>query len=96
MEVKLDSIKRSKNSETPTNIGRSLGLSRSTVAAILKDKEHTIEHVKGSAPMKATVITKQRSSLIIEKIIGALVGKSKSMAYSGEPYRDLREGKKIV
>ena len=66
MQVKLDIIKRSKNGETPTNIDRSLGLSRSTVATILKDKEHIIVHVKGSAPMKATVITKQCSGLIIE------------------------------
>ena len=36
------------------------------MATIVKDKEHIIEHVKGSAPMKATVITKQHSGLIIE------------------------------
>lgn len=66
MEVKMDIIKRSEKGETPTNVGRSLGLSRSTVATILKDKERIVEHVKGSAPMKATVITKQRSGLIIE------------------------------
>ncbi|XP_045123812.1 tigger transposable element-derived protein 1-like [Portunus trituberculatus] len=59
-------IKRSQKGETPTNIGRLLGLSRSTVATIIKDKEHIMEHVKGSAPMKVTVITKQRSGLIIE------------------------------
>ena len=66
MKVKLDIIKRSKNGEIPTNIGRSHSLSRSTVATILEDKERIIEHVKGSAPMQATVITKQRSGLIIE------------------------------
>ena len=66
MEVKLDIIKRSKNGKTPMNIGRLLGPSRSTVATIFKDKERIIEHVKGSAPMKATVVTKQRSSLITE------------------------------
>ena len=66
MEVKLKIIKRSKNGETPTKIGRSLGLNRSTVATILKDKKRIIEHVKGPAPMKATVITKHRSILIIE------------------------------
>ncbi|XP_068228074.1 putative CENPB DNA-binding domain-containing protein 1 [Palaemon carinicauda] len=66
MEVKLDTIKRSKNGETLTNISRALGLSHSAVATILKDKERIIEHVKGSAPMKSTVITKQRSGLIIE------------------------------
>ena len=43
-----------------------LGLSRLTMATILKDKERIIEHVKGSDPMKAAVITKQHSGLIIE------------------------------
>ena len=67
MEVKLDIIKRSKNGKTPTKIGRSLDLSLSTVASILKDNERIIEHGKGSAHMKATVIIKQRDVLIIEK-----------------------------
>ncbi|XP_077137820.1 putative CENPB DNA-binding domain-containing protein 1 [Ranitomeya variabilis] len=66
MEVKVDILRRSDKGETPTEIGRSLGLSRSTVATIIKDKDRILEHVKGSAPMKATVITKQRSGLIIE------------------------------
>ena len=44
----------------PMKIGWLLGLSHLTVATILKDKEHIIEHVK------ATVITKQCSGLIIE------------------------------
>ncbi|XP_069832131.1 tigger transposable element-derived protein 1-like [Dendropsophus ebraccatus] len=66
MEVKLDIIKRYDKGKTATDIGRSLGLSHSTVATIIKDKHRILEHVKGSAPMKATVITKQRSGLIIE------------------------------
>ncbi|XP_068238386.1 tigger transposable element-derived protein 1-like [Palaemon carinicauda] len=36
------------------------------MATILKDKECIVEHVKGSAPMTGTVITKQRSGLIIK------------------------------
>ena len=63
MELKLDIIKRSEKGETPTIIGKALNLSRSTVGTIVKDKERIKEHVKGSAPMKATVITKQRSGL---------------------------------
>ncbi|KAL6467717.1 hypothetical protein MHYP_G00233940 [Metynnis hypsauchen] len=39
MEVKLDIVKRSDKGETATNIGRSRGLSRSTVAMIIKDKD---------------------------------------------------------
>ena len=49
MEEKLDIIKRAEKGETPTNIGRSLGFSRSTVATIIKDR--ILDHVKGSAPM---------------------------------------------
>ncbi|CAM1320131.1 Uncharacterised protein r2_g2849 [Pycnogonum litorale] len=66
MEVKLDIIKRSEKGETPSNIGKALSLSRSTVGTIVKYKARILEHVKGSAPVKATVITKQRSGLIIE------------------------------
>ena len=49
------------------NIGWLLGLSRLTMVTILKDKECIIEHVKGSDPMKATVITKQHRGIIIGK-----------------------------
>uniref|UniRef100_A0A3P8V795 Uncharacterized LOC103391887 n=1 Tax=Cynoglossus semilaevis TaxID=244447 RepID=A0A3P8V795_CYNSE len=66
MEVKLDIITRSEKGETPTNIGRVLGLSRTTVSTIICDKKRILEHVKGSPPMKSTVITKQRSGLIVE------------------------------
>ena len=66
MEMKLDIIKRSKNGETATNIDRSLVLSRSTGATIIRDQGRIVEHVKGSAPMKATVITKQRRGLKFE------------------------------
>ena len=38
MEKQFD-IRRSKNCQTPTNIGRSFNLSYSTVATILKDRE---------------------------------------------------------
>uniref|UniRef100_A0A2C9LLX7 HTH psq-type domain-containing protein n=1 Tax=Biomphalaria glabrata TaxID=6526 RepID=A0A2C9LLX7_BIOGL len=66
MEVKVDIIRRSDKGETPTEIGRSLQLSRSTVTTIIKDKDGILEHVTRSAPMKATVITMQRSGLSIE------------------------------
>ena len=36
------------------------------MATIIKDKERILKHVKGSAPMQSTVITKQRSGLFIE------------------------------
>ena len=66
MEVKLNIVKRSEKGETATNIGQSLGLSRWTVAKIIKDKDRILEHVKGAAPTKSTVIIKQHSGLIIK------------------------------
>lgn len=66
MEVKVNIIKLSEKGETPLNIGRLLGLSRTTASTIISDKKRILEYVKGSAPMKSTVITKKHSSLIIE------------------------------
>lgn len=62
----LDIVKRSEMREAATNIYRLLGLNRSTVAAIIKDKDHLLELMKISAPMKSTVIIKQRNGPIIE------------------------------
>ncbi|XP_053413462.1 PRKR-interacting protein 1 isoform X2 [Nycticebus coucang] len=66
MEKKVEIIKRSERGETPSSIGRAFAYSRSTIATILKDKGRIMEHVKGHTPMNATIITKQRSGLIIE------------------------------
>ncbi|XP_061657179.1 tigger transposable element-derived protein 1-like [Syngnathoides biaculeatus] len=66
MEVKLDIVKRSKRGETPTNIGRVLDLSRSTVATIIKDQDRILEHVKASPHMKSTIISKQNCGLMME------------------------------
>lgn len=66
MENKVEIIKRSEKGETPSSIGRALGYNRSTIATILKDKGRIMEHVKGHTPMHATIITKQRSGLIVE------------------------------
>jgi hypothetical protein len=41
-------------------------LAASTVKSILNDSARIKEHVKGSAPLKSTVITKQRSGAIYE------------------------------
>lgn len=62
----LDIVKRSEMREAATNIYRLLGLNRSTVAAIIKDKDPLLELMKISAPMKSTVIIKQRNGPIIE------------------------------
>nr|XP_033817702.1 tigger transposable element-derived protein 1-like isoform X1 [Geotrypetes seraphini] len=66
IEQKVEIIKRSERGETPSSIGKALGYSRSTIGTILKDKVKIMDYVKGCAPLKATIITKQRSSLIIK------------------------------
>ncbi|XP_064098682.1 putative CENPB DNA-binding domain-containing protein 1 [Macrobrachium nipponense] len=67
MEVKYDVVKRSEKGETNTEIGHALGLSRTTVVTIVKDKERILKHVKDAAPMKSTVINeKQCSQSIVE------------------------------
>ncbi|XP_064083878.1 putative CENPB DNA-binding domain-containing protein 1 [Macrobrachium nipponense] len=67
MEVKYDVVKRSEKGETNIEIGRALGLSRTTVVTIVKDKERILKHVKDAAPIKSTVINeKQRSQSIVE------------------------------
>uniref|UniRef100_A0A8C4RA68 HTH CENPB-type domain-containing protein n=1 Tax=Eptatretus burgeri TaxID=7764 RepID=A0A8C4RA68_EPTBU len=71
LEKKLDIIKRSDRGENLSQIGRSLDLNRSTVGTIIKDKTRILQHIKGSAPMKSTIITKQRSGVIanMEKLL---------------------------
>ncbi|XP_053568008.1 tigger transposable element-derived protein 1-like [Bombina bombina] len=66
MELKVEIIKRSERGENPSSIGKELGYSRSTIATILKDKGRIMDHVKGYTPMNATIITKQRSGLVIQ------------------------------
>ncbi|XP_053561594.1 putative CENPB DNA-binding domain-containing protein 1 [Bombina bombina] len=66
MEIKVEIIKRSERGENPSSIGKELGYSRSTIATILKDKGRIMDHVKGYTPMNATIITKQRSGLVIQ------------------------------
>ncbi|KAK1327403.1 hypothetical protein QTO34_014194 [Cnephaeus nilssonii] len=66
MGMKGDLIRCSEKGETLTNIDRLLGQSPTTVSTIIDHQKRILEHVKGSAPMKSTVITEQRSGLIIE------------------------------
>lgn len=55
----MDIIRRSEKGETSAAIGRALGLNRSTIGTIIKDKERIVEHVKIAAPVKSMIITKQ-------------------------------------
>nr|XP_032804588.1 uncharacterized protein LOC116939839 [Petromyzon marinus]XP_032804589.1 uncharacterized protein LOC116939839 [Petromyzon marinus]XP_032804590.1 uncharacterized protein LOC116939839 [Petromyzon marinus]XP_032804591.1 uncharacterized protein LOC116939839 [Petromyzon marinus]XP_032804592.1 uncharacterized protein LOC116939839 [Petromyzon marinus]XP_032804593.1 uncharacterized protein LOC116939839 [Petromyzon marinus]XP_032804595.1 uncharacterized protein LOC116939839 [Petromyzon marinus]XP_0 len=63
MEMKMDIIRRSEKGETSAAIGRALGLNRSTIGTIIKDKERIVEHVKIAAPVKSIIITKQSGVL---------------------------------
>ncbi|XP_066958132.1 tigger transposable element-derived protein 1-like [Macrobrachium rosenbergii] len=67
MEVKYNVIKHSEKGESHTEIGHALGLSRTTVVTIVKDKQRILKHVQDAALMKVTVMNvKQRSQNIVE------------------------------
>ena len=66
LEMKMKMITKYENGQSLSAISRELGLSVSTVNTIVKDGDRIKEHVRGSAPMKSTIITKQRSRAIYE------------------------------
>ncbi|XP_066228014.1 putative CENPB DNA-binding domain-containing protein 1 [Saccopteryx leptura] len=66
LDMKMKVIKQYEGGKKVNVIARDTKLSHSTVSTILKDKERIREAVKGSAPMRSTVITKQRSGPIHE------------------------------
>ncbi|KAI5626234.1 hypothetical protein C0J50_14224 [Silurus asotus] len=66
LDTKMKIIKQYEEGKKVNVIARGMKLSHSTVSTILKDKERIREAVKGSAPMRSTVITKQRSGHIHE------------------------------
>ncbi|XP_036407883.1 tigger transposable element-derived protein 1-like [Megalops cyprinoides] len=63
--MKYKIIQLSDNGNSNTEIARKLGLPRTTVVTILKDKARILEEVKSHAPMQAAYI-RQRSGLIAE------------------------------
>ncbi|XP_060771024.1 tigger transposable element-derived protein 1-like isoform X4 [Neoarius graeffei] len=66
LDTKMMVIKQHEGGKKVNAIARAMKLSHSTVSTILKDKERICEAVKGSAPMRSTVITKQRTGPIHE------------------------------
>ncbi|XP_064120422.1 tigger transposable element-derived protein 1-like [Macrobrachium nipponense] len=66
LETKMGVIKKYEGGMKVNCISRSLHLSHSTVSTILKDKERIKDAVKGAAPIKSTIITKQREGPIAE------------------------------
>ena len=74
LEMKLDVIKRSDKGEILSQIGRLLDLYHLTTGTIIKDKTRMLQHIERSAPIKSTIITKQRSGVIadMEKLLEVL------------------------
>ncbi|CAI9562404.1 unnamed protein product [Staurois parvus] len=66
LEDKVEIIKRSESGEKSSSICKAYGYAPSTISTILKDKSRIMEHVKCYIPTNATIITKQRSGLIIK------------------------------
>ena len=64
LETKMKMIKKFETGQSLSAIARELGLSVSTVNTIVKDADRIKEHVRESAPLKSTIITKQRSRAI--------------------------------
>jgi len=60
LETKMKMIMKYENGQSLSAISRELGLSVSTVNTTVKDADRIMENVRGSAPMKSTVITKKR------------------------------------
>jgi FixJ family two-component response regulator len=60
-ERKLDILKRIDNGEGHGEIARSLGLSRSTVSTIVKNRVKIMEHVKSVGSLKSIIVNPKRS-----------------------------------
>ncbi|XP_063875817.1 tigger transposable element-derived protein 1-like [Scylla paramamosain] len=75
LDMKMKVIKQFERGKRVSVIARDLQLPHSTVSTILKDKERIPEAVKGSAPMRSTVITKQQTGLIheMEKLLNVWI-----------------------
>jgi DNA invertase Pin-like site-specific DNA recombinase len=66
LEQNMKMLKKYEGGQRLSSIVRELNLATSTVKRILNDSARIKEHVKGSAPLKSTVITKQRSGVFYE------------------------------
>lgn len=75
LEEKLKVIKQYESGKTVNVIARDLGWSHSTVTTILKNRTKITQAVKGAAPMKSTIITKQREGPIadMEKLLATWI-----------------------
>ncbi|XP_058402562.1 E3 ubiquitin-protein ligase RNF4 isoform X2 [Diceros bicornis minor] len=75
LETKLKVIKDYESGKSVMVIARQSGMSHSTVATILKNKNKVMEAIKGSASLKATRLTKIREGPIsdMEKLLMAWI-----------------------
>ncbi|XP_066957901.1 tigger transposable element-derived protein 1-like [Macrobrachium rosenbergii] len=67
VEVKYDIIKCSERGESNTEIGCALGLSRTMVVTIVKDKQRILKHVQDAASMKATEKARELHAAVVKK-----------------------------
>ncbi|XP_066471472.1 tigger transposable element-derived protein 1-like isoform X2 [Tiliqua scincoides] len=75
LEAKLNIIKDYEGGKSVMVIARQSGISHSTIATILKNKEKVLDAVKGSALLKSTRLTKTREGPIseMEKLLMAWI-----------------------
>jgi hypothetical protein len=66
LEQKIKMLKKYEGDQRLSSIACELDLATSTVKSILNDSARIKQHVKGSAHLKSTVITKQLSGAIYE------------------------------
>jgi DNA invertase Pin-like site-specific DNA recombinase len=59
LEIKYEIIKLARSGGSNTEIARKLGLPRTTVVTILKDKARILENVECQAPMQTKYIRRQ-------------------------------------
>jgi transposase-like protein len=65
-ETKMKIIHKHEGGQTITSIARELGYAPSTINTIVKDAVCIRDHAKGTATIKATIITKRRERAISE------------------------------
>jgi hypothetical protein len=75
LEMKIRIIRKYEGGQRLSAISRELVFAVSTVNAIVKDATRIKEHVKGTAMMKSTIITKKHEGAIneMEKLLTVLM-----------------------
>lgn len=66
LEMKMKIINKYEGGYNMSATAHQFGLSSSTISSIVKDANRIKEHVMGLAPLKSTIITKQRTGAIYQ------------------------------